>query len=333
MSKRTLALFLVVALGAFASQASAAVDGKLDGSDSYGLPVAVQDTPTGFGNNVSELDAAYARLDGLGNLSLLITGNLEGNGNGIVIFIDSRAGGGVASTLMDGSGVLGSVGGTRIDDWGTDVDGGSGMNPTPGGGSILDLGFNPDIGIEINAAGGASYYVNVIDLAIPNNGDPNVDFYLGTNALGGAAAAPQVYLRPDMNAARGYLGAVTHAFDNSNSAGVTDLSAAGALTANTGAELQFSANFLAADPGHAMKAMVVITNGGGEYLSNQLLGAAGLAGSPNLESAGGVGGIPLFDARQFVGNQFFHIPQVPEPEGGALALLAVAAAIAGRRSS
>ncbi len=330
MSKPIAAAFLFASLGALASTARAAVDGKLGPGDSYGSPVAVQDTPTGFGNNVSELDAAYARLDALGNLSLLVTGNLEGNGNGILIWLDIRAGGAVASTLMDGSGIVGSIGGTRFDDWGTDIDGGGGVSPTPGGGSVFDPGFNPDLGIEINASGGFNYFVNIIDLALANNGNPNVDSYLGQNARDGSAAT-QNYNRNDGNVSLGHGGSAVHAFDNSNSLGVTDSSAVGALTATTGVEFFLASQLLAADPGHTVKAMVVISNGGGEYLSNQLLGAAGLAGSSNLESAGGTGGTPLFDARLFAGDQYFAIPQVPEPSACGLALLAALGAAGVRR--
>ena len=70
------ALLVLLAGRERAAAQSPTVDGQLD-ADFYGTPLAVQDTPTSFGNAVnghprfavqgSELDAAYARwelLDG-----------------------------------------------------------------------------------------------------------------------------------------------------------------------------------------------------------------------------------------------------------------------------
>lgn len=53
--------------------------------------------------------------------------------------------------------------------------------------------------------------------------------------------------------------------------------------------------------------MAFITNGSGDYLSNQFLGENGLDGSDNLAWAGFDGGEPLFDARLFPGNQYFKV--------------------------
>jgi hypothetical protein len=230
-----------------------------------------------------------------------------------VLLLDVRSGGGVASSLPGGFGLIGSIGGTRVDDWGTDIQGGSGVSPTSGGGSVLDPLFNPDLALEINAAGGIDYFVNIIDLTLPNDGDPDIDRFLGFNAIGGSPTSNN-YSRVDVDSAKGHGGPVVHAFDNSNVLGVSDSSAAAALTATTGLELLLSAEFLASDPGHSIKGLAFITNGGGEYLSNQFLGQAGLGSSAEPGSAGGIGGLPLFDAREFAGNQFFVI-SIPEPGG------------------
>ena len=94
-----------------AAAQSPTVDGQLDAAF-YGAPVAVQDTPTAFGNATnghrrfavqgSELDAAYARVSD-GYLFLFIAGNLEtcgqgvqwsvGNLNKLEIFVDAVPGG------------------------------------------------------------------------------------------------------------------------------------------------------------------------------------------------------------------------------------------------
>lgn len=303
------------------------INGANDVGDNYGAPLAVQDTPTGFGDNQSELDAAYATLDGSGNLSLLLTGNLQDGGNGLVIFVDSRAGGAIASTQGDGSGVIGSVGGARTDDWGTDTDGGAGVSPTPGGGSILDPGFNPDVSMEINISGG-TYYTNIIDLTAPNDDvHPDKDLYLGSNTLG-APSVTQTYTRSDADAAKGSGGTIEHAFDDSNSAGVNGYDfgtppgpLGDPLTATTGYEALVSSAFLAND-GQPIRIMAFITNNDGSYLSNQFLGEAGLAGATNLAGPGGDGGTPLFDATLFAGNQHFTV--VPEPSTLVLAGLVLA---------
>jgi hypothetical protein len=302
-----LLLSLVVA-GLLALPAAAAtIDGMVEAG--YGSAIAIQDTPTGFGDNFNELDAAYAILQG-GDVSLMLTGNLEGNGNGLVIFIDSRAGGAIASTLGDGSGVMGSVGGARIDDWGTDTDGGAGVSATPGGGSILDPDFNPDVALEINAGGGgATYYTNIIDLTVPNDVIADKDIFLGANARDGSAVT-QTYLRSDLDTSKGHGGTIQHAFDNSNAAGVTDSDASGALTATKGYEALISKEFLAND-GQPIRMLAFITNGGGDFLANQFLGENGVDGAGNLGGPGGEGGTPLFDAREYPGNQFFVV--VPEP--------------------
>ncbi len=318
----TAAVVMFLAGGASA----ATIDGAVAGGE-YGPALAVQDTPTGFGDNVNELNAAFGNLLPGGDVELAITGNLEGNGNGLVIFLDTRAGGAVANTLAGGYGELGSVGGARTDDWGNDTDGGPGVSPPTGGSSILDPGFDPDYSIEINAGGGgANYFINIIDLTLPNQGDPDVDRFLGGNTRDGSAVT-QTYTRDDGDAAKGSGGEITHAFNNSNTAGVNGFDFGNPpgplgdpLTATQGVELLLSSEFLAADPGHVLKAMAFITNDNGSFLSNQLLGENGLDGTGNLGGPGGDGGVPLFDAREFAGNQFFVIP-----EPASLALLGLGA--------
>ncbi len=306
MLKRFMFTATVLAL-AGSSAALAGIDGLLDGD--YGPALSVQNNGTGFGDNYSELDAFYCKSVGA-DYSFMFTGNLEGNGNGFVVFFDTRAGGAVASTNGDGSGVLGAFGGARVDDWGTDTDGGFGVNTPPGGGSVLDAGFNPDFAMEINAGGGgANYWINIIDMTVPNAPDqPTRDVFLGGGVTNGPSST-HVY---SVNG-----GSVEHAFDNTNSAGVTDSDASGALTATTGFEFLLSSAFLDLDPGHSFKIMAFITNGGGDYLANQFLPGVG-GGYGNLGGPGGDGGDPLFDSRLFAGDNFIVIP-----EPSSLALLAL----------
>ncbi|MCK4871459.1 MAG: hypothetical protein KAS72_01925 [Phycisphaerales bacterium] len=304
----------------------ATVDGIVTTGE-YGAPLAIQDTPTGFGDNYSELDVAYANMLAGGDLEMAFTGNLEGNGNGFVLFFDTRAGGAVDTVLGDGYGLLGEFGGARVDDWGGDIDGDWGVTVPPGGPSILDPGFNPDFAIEINT-NGFDYWTNIIDMTVPNDpGQANRDVYLGSNTVGGGGAT-HTYWR---DGGTTNAGDITHAFDNSNTAGVWGYNwdnppgdLGDPLSAITGFEFLFSAEFLNADPGHEIKLLPFVTSGGGDYLSNQFL--PGLGGAENPGGAGGVGGDPLFDAHYFDGDQFLVIPTP-----GTMALVSLGGLVALKR--
>ncbi len=102
---------MIIGLGLCTAEAAPVIDGFLD-TEIYGAPLAVQDTPTGFGNATnghprvaiggSELNAAYAHIEE-GVLYLFFAMNLEtlaqgldfpaGNGNTLDIFIDAFPGG------------------------------------------------------------------------------------------------------------------------------------------------------------------------------------------------------------------------------------------------
>jgi hypothetical protein len=320
----------VLALGAMAVPAALAqVNGANDAGE-YGAARATQNVGTGFGNNFSELNAAFATWNpGAGTLRLLLTGNLEGNGNGIVLFMDTRAGGAIANTLPGGFGQMGSVGGARIDDWGTDTDGGPGVTPTPGGGSVLSPGFNPDLALEINSGGGgANYFINVIDLTIPNEPNPDKDIFLGQNATNGPGVT-QTYVRSG-----GPRGNVTHAFNNTNTAGVNALGdpPGDPLSATTGLEFEFDTTFLNLGAGvNEVRFFAFVTNGSGDFLSNQFL--PGIGATSNLGGPGGVGGTPLFDIREFANSTSFFTVTVPEPASLSVASLAGVCLLARRRAA
>ena len=298
-------IFLSTICVPFVSAAN--LDGHVEPSE-YSMLLAAQNVPTGFGDNISELDAVYANIGTDGSLELAITGNLETNGNTIVIFFDTRAGGAVKDILEGGYGQLGAFGGQKVDDWGTDIDGGSGVYSPPGGGSILDRSFNPDFALEFNLEG-STRYLNVIDMTVPN--DPNQinrDIYLGCALLGD----PNVTFEYWRDNGTTYSGYVVHAIDNGNSQGVLGYDFGNPpgplgdpLSATSGIEFLFSPEFLAQQAGRNIKLMIFITNGGGDYLSNQFLPPLGNV--PNIGGPGDIGGEPLFDARLFDGNQYITI--------------------------
>ena len=307
MSRKSATLLAGAALATLASFASAqvTVNGVVGGGE-YAAPLTLQTTKTGFGNNFNELNGAYGAYDlTSGVLNLAFTGNLEGTGfpNRFVLFLDTKSGGVVANAAGGGFNQFGSVGGQATDDWGTDTDGGAGVSPTPGGGSIVPAGFNPELSFEVNYyAPNDRYYTNIIDMTLPNEDHPNRDVYLGENQPGAGGATQTYYRDGGVTPA----GSVTHAFNNSNVDGVVgngDPDQPGAYpqgdptTSLTGFEYGFDSAFVSHEPGKAIRAFAFISNPGGDYLSNQFLPGIGYTNAGNLEGAGGFGGGPLFDAR------------------------------------
>src|SRR5438105_8558927 len=132
MSRQAKLAILSAAAAALASSSAfAGVDGNISGD--FGSALAVQGISTNWGTS-NQLDGLYGSYS-TGAMNFALTGNLDGNG--WVLFIDGRSGGGVANVAEGGFNRFGSMGGERTDDWGTDIDGGDGVSPTPGGGSIV----------------------------------------------------------------------------------------------------------------------------------------------------------------------------------------------------
>jgi len=89
----------LAAAGLAAGVAHAQVNGSISG-DGYGSAYAVQTVETQFGDNESELNAAYARISG-GRFYLALTGNIQNNFNKLEIFLQSGPGG---NNVFDSSG-------------------------------------------------------------------------------------------------------------------------------------------------------------------------------------------------------------------------------------
>jgi hypothetical protein len=80
-------LFLLMAIGGQAASTQAqpaSINGSYD--PAFGSALCLQTDATGFGLNLSELDAAYGLIAN-GNLYLFFSGNLQNNGNNINLFI------------------------------------------------------------------------------------------------------------------------------------------------------------------------------------------------------------------------------------------------------
>lgn len=240
---------LVVTCGA--AMADPTIDGTVDGS--YGAAIAVQDTATGFGDsnlgqidyaNGSELDGMFAYVGG-GNLYLTLTGNLESNFNKLDIFIDSASGG--QNTL-------------RGDNPNVDF---NGLNRMAG--LTFDTGFAADYWLSTTGGGGPyGYYVNYAELLTSGGGTGG---YVGSNngQSGGALSG-------------GTNPGILAAINNSNVAGVTSASAAGAGSVTTGMEFAISLAAIGSPVGE-IRISAFINGGGHDFVSNQVLGGAGGAGN------------------------------------------------------
>ena len=271
--------------------AHAAVDGVRSPGE-YGPAVSVQTVQTQFGDNFTELNAAYARVSD-GTLYLMLTGNLEGNFNKLNVFIDSQAGG---QNVINGA-----------------------LNPPNDGwaaahnGMRFDAGFEPDY-LLIMRHGAGKFD---LDYAVIGGGPTDFDFF--GNVFGGtqqgSATTPS-----GPNLGHSFM----IGFNNSNTAGVTGgigaADQAAALAVTTGIEIGIPLAAIGNPANGAEVRISAMVNGSSHnYLSNQLLGGlqppqGNLGGDGFGNFTGGLSGINL---NNFPGEQFFTIV-IPEPSAGLL---------------
>ena len=208
---------------------------------------------TGFGDNQSEWNAAYAHITN-GKLHLMFTGNLQDNFNKLEIFIDSTPGG---STTFTSAG----------------NDGTESMN-----GMVFDTDFAPDYHL-IARRGGGKFDIDIADLNAPAFDSYLEVFSASTEGIGTTATGT-------VNASPIRLG-----YDNSNLAGVggdggQPADEAAALAVTTGLELSIALDDLGISGGD-IRVMLLQNNSGHDFLANQSL--AGLpVGTGNLEAANAV---------------------------------------------
>ena len=256
---RLRSICMAVALSVLA--AGAAVAGPpLDGTRetaNYPTALAVQTTQTLFGDsnsgtlfaNGGELDAFYATNDAT-DLVVMLTGNLETNGNGLVIWIDNTADATGNSTAPNISGGDGYFTAGKL------------------GGTIFPAGFNADYGIVVKCFNSPlEWRYQVADLrgtGSTGSGQGNFNTTATTN--------------PAVNAQGGF----TFALNNSNTAGVTGGAAAGTGgdLVTTGLEFAIPRSAIGSPAnGTEIRMIALYANADFNFWSNQVL--------PGLATPGG----------------------------------------------
>jgi hypothetical protein len=275
------------------------VDGVADAV--YGDAAVVQGISTGFGNhtnsvpgvcNGSELDVAYGVIVGdaaTGHLHLVLAGNLETNFNKLDIFIDARPGSGQNSLRNDNP---------NLDSNALN----NSMGATSGGqaGLTFDPGFDADAVLFFTVGGPPAPYTMYTNYGQLLSVGTGVGGYVGAGAfdeLLGAHVLPPTAI--------GDVGSgwqLTAALNNSNVGGVnggagTPSSGAGVVS---GMEIKIPLAAVNWDGTSDIKVCAFITNGGHDYMSNQVLGGLPV-GTANLAT-----GRPNFAVID--GDQFFVVP-------------------------
>lgn len=283
MKARLLVLAALATAFALPAVAQPTIDGTIAG-DPYGPAAAVQAVETQFGDNFSELDAAYCTVAG-GRFYLVLTGNLEGNFNKLEIYVDSKTGGeNVLSGLPGNDGTGGKV-----------------------NGFTFDTGFEADYHFIVRRGdfGGDRFDIDFAELGTPNfssYGDIFGGFQQGSGATGTGLNAQPIEV----------------AFDNSNLAGVAGGSAAAnqndALAVQTGIELSIALTDLGYTGGD-IKVCAFVNGSNHDYVSNQFLGPlappqGNLGGDGNGNFTGTIGQLNL---NNFAGQQFFSCAGQPVP--------------------
>ena len=251
------------------------IDGKRDAL--YGAPLAVQTIETGFGDNMNELDAAYAAVRG-DSLYLLLTGNLETNFNKLEILIDSVEGG--SSTFVSAGN-----------------DNSANMN-----GLIFDTPLTPDF--HLIARRGLSK----LDLDFADLGTMRYASY--TDVFAGSDAGRASTGTPADSTFATDPSPIGIAYDGSNAAGVGGTAGAAAdqvaaAAVKTGIELCIKLDELGA-PARDLRICAFINNSEHSFVSNQFLGGLPV-GTGNLAEP------VTIDLNNLAGEQFFSVPFPMEP--------------------
>jgi hypothetical protein len=320
------------------------IDGTRDAE--YGTALSVQTVQTNFGDNFSELNAAYGKVTG-GFLYLMFTGNLENNFNKLMVFVDSKTGGQNAISGTNNPQNFDSrIGEGFGNGWAPYNNRGladSGLQAQQGS-FTFDSGFEADYGMLFRRGAGTFDF----DFAEMNQTSIPAD------ELAGIFGGPETGAAPNLSGNSGNNSGAAYGvgFDNSNTAGITggtsaaDPVAAQAVT--TGIEIAIPLSALG-NPTSDIKVTAFINGANHDYVSNQFLGGLNTSPANNLGSDGlgnffyadknldgdltvaddydgnltdgfgGLGpdalGVGLINLNNFTGNQYFTVPNVAAADG------------------
>lgn len=277
---RLYSLAIAALLGVSGTAAAVpAIDGQQISAAAYGPARSVQAVETQFGDNLSELDAAWGVITA-GHLYLALTGNIESNYNVIEIFIDSLPG--VGESPLSGVPGNNGAGVMRLS---------------------FDVGFRPDYHLFVRRGPDASGDTFKLDFARLGS----VGFSSYVDLFGGAMEGSGA-TGTGLNGSPILVG-----YDDGNTAGVAGGTAAAnqaaALAVTTGLELSISLSDIG-NPTGAIKVLAFVNGSNHDYASNQFLGPL-TPPQGNLGSDGtGTFSYPEdFDLNEFTGLQFFLVPQ------------------------
>jgi glycosidase len=241
------------------------------GSPTFGGPGtarSLQTCATGYGDNMSELNQLVLKAtpsSSSGSLRLGITGNLEGNGNALVILLDITNGGQNILATQSVPAPPAAVSGLA--------------------GTTLDTGFAPDVMYHLNASGGGGLmYVDHVTL--PTNGAQSTKTFRGSVSRSSGRGGLIGGVNPNNLYA---------AFDNTNNAGITSSAITNNASVTTGLEMLIPYTELFGSSGPScgsISVMAFVCSPSGS-LSNQVLpgvpfGTANLNATPNFQSITGV---------------------------------------------
>ncbi len=276
---------------------------------------AVQTVETGFGNNLSEWNAAYTNYNN-GRLNIILTGNIEANFNKLEIFIDSKAGG---ENVLSG-----------IPEYDFTPDGTNWISSNLGG-LTFDSGFEADYHFYMRAGNG----IMDVDMADRDGGTSEmIKSNTGQSVYGGGIGDMTSGSVDPGNLGNNSAGdaiqfSIPYAHDNSNTEGIGDdngnawmtgapANQNAALAVTTGFEFSIDVRDLGIDPNVGGTIRVAVFQNGGQhdFVSNQCfeglpVGTGNLGGDGAGNFTGNVGGVNFND---FEGNQYFSV-EIPTPGG------------------
>ena len=261
------------------------VDGTVDGA--YGCPLAIQQVNTGFGDSVngaldaaiggSELDGAYGMIQN-NVLYLLLTGNLENNGNKLEVFLQTAPpAAGVNNTLTNLQPIVDGDATNNINRMA--AGGGALSNGNPG--LTFDVGFVPNYWIGVNGSGAPGAYTFFVNYAQLWPGGTNSSG-LATNGYFVGSVVPTNYTLIVGNTGFNPYG-IQATINNSNTNGVDGSGTGCGLTAGgatqsvlaasvpTGVELAIPLGALG-NPTGTVEVCAFVNGQHHDFVSNQILG-------------------------------------------------------------